>query len=57
MVHIYNEIPIYIYKENFPSGARFAPDPAEGVTPFYTPLRGGVYILLGCKVFMGYKQG
>jgi hypothetical protein len=32
------------------------PDPAEGVTPLYTPLRGRVYILLGCKVFMGYKH-
>jgi hypothetical protein len=57
MVQIYNEITIYIYKEIFPSGARFPLNPAEGVTPLCTPLRGGVYILLGCKVFMGYKHG
>jgi hypothetical protein len=65
MVHIYNEITIYIYKEIFPSGASppnppargiAPPDPAEGVPPLYTPLRGRVYILLGCKVFMGYKH-
>jgi hypothetical protein len=56
MVHIYNEIRIYIYKENFPSGARLAPDPIEEVTPlFTTPC--GVYIILGCKFFMGYKHG
>jgi hypothetical protein len=32
-------------------------DLAEGVTPLYTPLHGGVYILPGFKVFMGYKHG
>jgi hypothetical protein len=67
MVQIYYEITIYIYKEIFPSGASprgnpyggplLPPDPTEGVTPLYTPPRGGVYILPGCKVFMGYKHG
>ena len=62
MVHVYNEITIYIYKANFPLGAsplnpRFPPDPlaggiappdpVEGVPPLYTPPRGRVYILLG----------
>ena len=37
-------------------GALFPLDPVEGVTPLYTPLHGGVYILPGCKVFMGYKH-
>ena len=40
MVQIYNEITIYIYKAIFPSGGRLPPDPAEGVTPLFTPLRG-----------------
>ena len=31
-------------------------DPAGGVNPPYTPPRGWVYILLGCKVFMEYKH-
>jgi hypothetical protein len=72
MVQIYNEITIYIYKAIFPSGALppnphlppdpptegiAPPDPAEGVLPLYTPPRGRVYILLGCKYFMGYKHG
>jgi hypothetical protein len=71
MVQIYNEITIYIYKAIFPSGAfppnpRFPPeplargiapsDPIEGVTPLFTPPHGRVYILLGCKYFMGFKQ-
>jgi hypothetical protein len=33
------------------------PDPTEGVTPLCTPSRGRLYILLGCKYFMGYKYG
>jgi hypothetical protein len=37
MVHIYNEITIYIYKAIFPSGARLPPDPVEGVNPLCTP--------------------
>jgi hypothetical protein len=68
MVHIFNEITIYIYKAIFPSGALppnphlppaggiAPPDPVEGVPPLYTPPRGRVYILLGCKYFMGYKH-
>jgi hypothetical protein len=70
MVQIYNEITIYIYKAIFPSGAPAGgplaprppargialPDPAEGVPPLCTPPRGRVYILLGCKYFMGYKH-
>jgi hypothetical protein len=55
MVQIYYEITIYIYKAIFPSGAS-PPDPIEGVTPLCTPPHGGVYILPGCKVFMGYKH-
>ena len=38
-------------------GARLPPDPAEGVPPLCTPPHGRVYILLGCKYFMGYKHG
>ena len=61
MVQIYYEITIYIYKEIFPleaspSNACLPPNLAEGAIPLYTPLCGGVYILLGCKVFMGYKH-
>jgi hypothetical protein len=58
---------IYFYKAIFASGARFPPDPlaggiapldlAEGVPPLCTPPHGRVYILLGCKYFMGYKHG
>jgi hypothetical protein len=55
MVQIYNEITIYIYKAIFPLGAS-PPNPIEGVTPLCTPPRGRVYILLGCKYFMGYKH-
>ena len=33
------------------------PDPAKGVPLLCTPPRGRVYILLGCKYFMGYKHG
>jgi hypothetical protein len=57
MVQIYNEITIYIYKENFPSGAHLPPNLAEGVTSLCTPPHGGVYIIPRCKVFMGYKHG
>ena len=72
MIKIDYEISIYICKENFPSGTSplnprlppdppaggmDPPDPAEGVPPLYTPPRGRVYILLGCKYFMGYKHG
>jgi hypothetical protein len=71
MVQIYNEITIYFYKAIFyffapepPLGALLPPnplvggvDPAEGVPPLCTPPRGRVYILLGCKYFMGYKHG
>ena len=32
-------------------------DPTEGVPPLCTLPRGRVYILLGCKYFMGYKHG
>jgi hypothetical protein len=65
MVQIYNEITIYIYKAIFASGASPSnprlppakviapPDPIEGVPPLYTPPCGRVYILLGCKYFMG----
>jgi hypothetical protein len=56
MVQIYNEITIYFYKAIFPSGAS-PPNLAEGVTPLCTPSHGRVYILLGCKYFMGYKHG
>jgi hypothetical protein len=71
MVQIYNEIIIYIYKENFPSGAsplnpRLPPDPlagriapsdlAEGVPPLCTTPRGRVYILLGCKYSWGINM-
>jgi hypothetical protein len=56
VVHIYKEITIYIYNAIFPSGYHLALDPVEGVTPLYTPSCGGVYILLRCKVFMGYKH-
>ena len=71
MVQIYNEITIYFYKEIFSSGAsppnpRLPPDPptrrialpnpTEGVPPLCTPPRGRVYILMGCKVVMGYKH-
>jgi len=48
MVQIYNEITVYIYKAT--------PDPVEWVPPLYTPPHGRVYILLGCKFFMGYKH-
>jgi len=62
MVHIYNEIKIYIYKEIFPSNNSclnpcFPPDLVEGVTPLYNPTCGAVYVPPGCKVFMVYKQG
>ena len=40
-----------------PAGGIAPPDPAEGVPPLCTPPRGRVYILLGCKYFMGYKHG
>ena len=50
-----------------PLGARLPPDPPAGgiapldpteeVPPLCTPLHGRVYILLGCKYFMGYKHG
>jgi hypothetical protein len=58
MVQIYNEITIYIYKAIFPSGASplNPPDPTEGVNPLCSPLRGRVYIIMGCKYFMGYKH-
>jgi hypothetical protein len=46
---------IYIYKAIFPSGASPL-DPAEGVTSLCTPPHEGVYILLECKVFMGYNM-
>ena len=39
-----------------PAGGIGPPDPAEGVPPLCTPPCGGVYILLGCKFFMGYKH-
>jgi hypothetical protein len=32
-------------------------DPTEGVPPLCTHARGRVYIILGCKYFMGYKHG
>jgi hypothetical protein len=71
MVQIYNEITIYFYKEIFASGASpsnpclppdppaggIGPlDPVEGVPPLYSPPHGRVYIILGCKYFMGYKH-
>jgi hypothetical protein len=65
MVQIYNEITIYIYKAIFPSrasppnplaGGISPPDPTEGVHPLFTPRHERAYILLGCKVFMGYKH-
>ena len=50
-----------------PLGARLPPDPpaggigpldlAVGAPSLCTPPRGRVYILLGCKYFMGYKHG
>ena len=42
---------------NPPSGGIAPLDPAEGVPPLYTPPHERVYILLGCKYFMGYKHG
>ena len=49
MVHIYYEITIYIYKENFPSRAS-PPNPAEGVTPLALPR------MEECTLFMGVKS-
>ena len=41
-----------------PPAGRIAPlDPAEGVHSFALPYVEEVYILLGCKYFMGYKHG
>ena len=38
-------------------GGMVPPYPTEGVPPLFTPPRRRVYILLGCKYFMGYKHG
>jgi hypothetical protein len=66
MVQVYNEITIYFDKEIFPLGASPLNPPiggivpldlAKGVPPLCTPPHGRVYILLGCKFFMGYKHG
>jgi len=40
-----------------PAGGIGPPDPAEGVPTLCTPPCRRVYILLGCKYFMGYKHG
>jgi hypothetical protein len=40
-----------------PTGGIAPPDLAEAVPPLCTPPLGRVYILLGCKYFMGYQHG
>jgi hypothetical protein len=60
MVHIYNEITIYIYKEIFPSGASLAPDPPTGGIAFPQTPQGGNPPALPrveeCTFFWGVKS-
>jgi hypothetical protein len=55
MVHIYNEITIYIYKAIFPSGASppNPQDPVEGVPPLHSPTWKSVHYFWGVKTSWG----
>jgi hypothetical protein len=56
MVHIYYEITIYIYKENFPSGPAFPQDPIGGPTPLTLPHMEECTLFLGVNYSWGINM-